>query len=98
MKRLLSEPGDSMQEIVHFHDDGKGTVTVETREDCTALVEHAKAMRDEPVGKDMKLAAYIPEYVMDQAFKEGWANDMKAWKKWLNDPDNAAFRVWPGRM
>jgi hypothetical protein len=32
------------------------------------------------------------------AQREGWADDMVKWKAFLNDPDNKAFRIWPGRL
>jgi hypothetical protein len=34
--------------------------------------------------------------VAEKAIRENW--DDSDWKKWLNDPDNAAFRIWPGRV
>jgi hypothetical protein len=43
-----------------------------------------------------KLLARVPMTVMEQSIHEQW--DDNDWKKWLNDPDNAAFRVWQGRV
>jgi hypothetical protein len=34
--------------------------------------------------------------VAEQAIREQW--DDNDWKRGLNDPDNAAFRIWPGRV
>ena len=45
----------------------------------------------------MKLIARgVPLFVWEQSEREGW--DEKRWARWLNDPDNAAFRVWRGRV
>jgi hypothetical protein len=45
----------------------------------------------------MKLIARgVPLFVYEQSEREGW--DEKRWAQWLNDPDNAAFRVWKGSV
>lgn len=43
-----------------------------------------------------KVVARVPMTVMEQSIHEQW--DEAKWKQWLNDPDNAAFRVWQGRV
>lgn len=43
-----------------------------------------------------KLVARVPMTVMEQSIHEQW--DEGDWKRWLNDPDNAAFRIWQGRV
>jgi len=67
-----------------------------------ALRESAKALRDlndhEPLHKDMRLAAIIPEDVLQRSYQEGWFNDRRAWKRWANDPDHRDFRVWEGQL
>lgn len=93
-KRLLSKEG-RVTEIAHLDGDD---LHIETREDCTPLVEAAKILSDEPPGKDFRLAAIIPNEVYNQAFREGWLHDKAQWKKWMNDPANVRFRVWKGRM
>jgi hypothetical protein len=45
----------------------------------------------------MKLVARgVPVAVYEQSVREEW--DEKRWARWLNDPDNAAFRVWRGAV
>lgn len=45
----------------------------------------------------MKLVARgVPLFVWEQSEREQWTE--KDWAKWLNDPDNAAFRVWRGSV
>ncbi len=61
-------------------------------------MESVKRERDRPVGKEWRLVAQVPMIFFDKAVKEGWVHDRAAWWKWLNDPDHAAFRVWPGRI
>lgn len=43
-----------------------------------------------------KLVARVPMTIYEQSIHEGWDEDK--WKQWLNDPDNAAFRVWEGKV
>jgi hypothetical protein len=85
--------------VEHFHYDFADEVgrIVET-EDCGPITEAAKVMADQPPGKDFRHVAYVPTHVMDRAFREGWFNDPAAWKRWLNDPDNRAFRTGSGRV
>jgi hypothetical protein len=49
-------------------------------------------------GKDFRHVAEVPLVVYQQACREGWASDMKAWKKWLNNSDNKVFRTWQGKL
>lgn len=81
-----------------YHELDDGIIAVETRQDVSNIVDLAKAARDIPPDREFRLTAFVPDAVMDKAYNEGWFHDAKAWKKWLNNPDNAAFRVWEGRV
>jgi hypothetical protein len=81
--------------IMHEHE---GKHLIESRQDCDHIVEAAKILSDVEPGKDFRHAAFIPETVINQAMVEGWFHDKAAWKKWANDPNNAAFRTWKGRL
>jgi len=93
---LLDLLPDARKKLV-YHEEG-GRTFIETRQDVTHIIEAAKIMADEKPGKDFRHAAYIPEAVMDRAFNEGWFHDPKAWKRWANDPANAQYRTWNGRL
>ena len=81
--------------IMHEHE---GKHLVESRQDCTHIVEAAKILSEQAPGKDFRLAAVIPETVLNQAMLEGWFHDKARWRQWANDPDNRAFRVTQGRL
>ena len=49
-------------------------------------------------GKDFRHVAEVPIIIYNKAVREGWVNDPKAWKKWLNNPDNKLFRTWKGKV
>tara|TARA_R100000963_G_scaffold33830_1_gene26475 strand:+ start:454 stop:747 length:294 start_codon:yes stop_codon:yes gene_type:complete len=69
-----------------------------TAQNVRPVIEHARALRELEPGKTFRHAAEIPKVIWNKALREGWHNDKKAWKRWLNDPDNKAFRVWQGRI
>ena len=69
-----------------------------TAQNVRPVIEHARALRELEPGKTFRHAAEIPKVIWNKALREGWHNDKKAWKRWLNDPDNKAFRVWQGKI
>ena len=75
-----------------------GKVVMYKWEDCEPIIEAAKRMSEETPGKDFRHAAFIPDWVYDKAFREGWHNDPKAWKKWANSREAKPFRTWPGKL
>jgi len=81
-----------------WEDDEPHTVHVYTEQDMTQTIENNKIMRElHPRRSTNKvLARGVPVSVAERAMREDW--DDNDWKRWLNDPDNAAFRVWPGRV
>lgn len=68
-----------------------------TEVEMDSVLESVKRDRDNiRPGSTNKLVARVPMTIMEQSIHEQW--DEADWKKWLNDPDNAAFRVWQGRV
>lgn len=69
-----------------------------TELDMDQIIEGIKRDRELLVkpGSMNKLAARAPMTVMERSIHEQW--DDADWKKWLNDPDNDAFRIWRGRV
>jgi hypothetical protein len=59
------------------------------------------AQRNRELGEEQKgsmklIARGVPAFVYEQSVREEW--DEARWARWLNDPDNAAFRVWRGTV
>lgn len=81
-----------------WDDDDPATVHVHTQQDMAEIIEENKAMRElHPARSTNKLLARgVPITVAEQAIREQW--DAKQWARWLDDPDNRVFRVWPGRV
>jgi hypothetical protein len=74
-----------------------GVVRVFTEVEMDGVLEGIKRDREAlRPGSTNKLLARAPLTVVERSIHEQW--DDGDWKKWLNDPDNACFRVWPGRV
>lgn len=68
-------------------------------QDVTDLVKQNRIdEEDHKSGGDLKFAARIPLAIWNDLQAKGIAQDPEALKKWLNDPENKAFRVWRGRL
>lgn len=97
-KRLFAKY-NGLTEYAHFDPMKPNDLIIETvQENLGEIVEQAKIMAERPVGNEWRHIGYIPDIVMHQAAVEGWDTDKTAWRKWLNDPDNAYFRTWKGRV
>ena len=78
-------------------------VTVHTAQNLDQVTDLAAQMREEHkvvghrLSRNLVPIAEIPMIEYERAFREGWVDDPKAWKKWLNDPRNKAFRITDGR-
>ena len=55
-------------------------------------------MGEQTPGKEMRHIAEIPLVIYQKGLREGWINDKKKLKQWLNNPDNRMFRTWKGRV
>lgn len=89
-----------------FHHDGEN-ITFETINDFTDLVEANKASMnvfDERARfkNDLNRVASIPLEILFELKRKGVLGDnfmvldQKAFKRWINDSDNKAFRTRPG--
>ena len=91
-------------ETVHF-DNSEEKFVRQRVQDIEPVLDHVKDMRDikgNQVGSEFKHAASVPLVVV-----EAWLNvkglQMSDFKgavvnDFLNDPNNSAFRIWPGRV
>lgn len=79
-------------------DDRPGIIRVYTEADMTELVDNNRRLEEVLAGSKStnKLVARVPMTVYEKSILEDW--DESDWTKWLNDPDNQAFRVWRGRV
>lgn len=87
-----------IKEYQHVDPMKPGDLIIETVQDCQPILDYVKRERDAPVGKEWRKVASVPMCFFDKAAKEGWLHDRAKWHRFLNDPDNAGFRVWRGNI
>lgn len=88
--------GGAIQRAIHTDPDDPYRFTTETSINLPdAFFARNRALAEDQKGHT-KLVARVPATIYEQSLIEGW--DDAKWTQWLNDPDNAAFRVWPGRL
>jgi len=97
IKKVYVDDG-AIKRTMIWEDYAPQMVHVYTEADMTQTLENNKVMRElHPTRSNNKLIARgVPITVAEQAIREQW--DDNDWRKWLNDPDNAAYRIWPGRV
>ncbi len=75
---------------------------IATEQNVEDLVEQNKAISNEITSLDrhgeMRRVASIPLNVYMELREKGIVQDQKAFKRWLNDPDNRFFRTSPGKV
>ena len=97
---------DYRQQVVHA--DGDGGIIIETKQDITEILESNNQIREadkERRGhlKELHHVARIPFTVIDDLNKKGVMRgftilDDVAFAKWLNDSDNAQWKVYRGNI
>jgi len=97
IKRVYRNDGAVKRTFI-WEDDQPEIIRVYTEQDMTQTIENNKVMRElHPRYSTNKLVARgVPVSVAEKALREQW--DQRDWAKWLDDSDNAAFRVWTGRV
>lgn len=95
-RKTVYRDSDGVKRTLVTEDDTPGVIRVYTEQDLTSVVETNKKLRElHPQRSTNKLLARgIPMAVYEQSIHEDW--DDNRWKRWLNDPDNAAFRIAGG--
>ena len=97
---------DYRQQVVHA--DGDGGIIIETKQDITEILESNNHIREADKArlgnlKELHHVARIPFTVIDDLNKKGIMRgftilDDVAFAKWLNDSDNAHFKVYRGTI
>lgn|SRR5690606_22955840 len=89
---------DGVRRKAVVDEDSPYQLGVYTEVDMDEVLETIKRDREAPRDRRSanRLVARVPLTVVEQSIHEQWDDD--DWKKWLNDPDNACFRIWPGRV
>jgi len=96
--RLVYKNEDGVRRTFITDTDNPHQLVVKTEVVMDGVIETNKIMRElHPTKSTNKLVARgVPLTVYERSVHEGW--DDKDWDRWLNDSDNAVFRVWEGRV
>jgi hypothetical protein len=97
-RKIVYVDDGTVKRTMVWEDDDPLTIRVYTEQDLTQAIENNKILRElHPRRSTNKLVARgVPISVAEKAMLEQW--DEQDWARWLDDPDNAAFRVWQGRV
>ena len=85
-----------------FYDEVEDKLHIQSTQDTAPILAINKVERnafDEKYNSDIKhpdgwqRVASIPNIIVDKLMQEGRWGDREAMKKWLNDPNNIAFRT-----
>jgi hypothetical protein len=88
---------DGVRRTLHWRDDDPDSFAINTEVDVSQLVKHnAEIEALLPQRATNKLVARVPLTIYEQSIREDWDEDQ--WKHWLNDSDNAMFRIWKGKV
>lgn len=99
--RIISDDSASTGIVTKFHYDAdKDEAVIQKTQDVSSIIEANKVefnAAPERFGEFTKVGS-IPLSVYYELERKGILNDQKAMAKWLNDPDNRAFRTRPGTI
>jgi hypothetical protein len=100
-KRILNDDSATTGIVTSFHYDAdKDEAIIQKTQDVSSIIEANKAefnAAPERWGEWSKVGS-IPLSVYYELERKGILQDQKALAKWLNDPDNRAFRTRPGTI
>lgn len=99
-KRLITD--DALTGIKTYleYDGTDDNAVIRKEQDVTGIVESNRAAFDGAPKRwgDMTHVGRIPLTVYYELERKGILNDQDALRKWLNDPENAMWRVRPGTI
>lgn len=97
-RKVIYRNEDGVRRTMIWEDTDPYTVHVQTQQDLTQAIRNNKLLQEQhPRRSTNKLVARgVPISVAEKAMLEQW--DEQDWARWLDDADNAAFRVWQGRV
>lgn len=100
MRKVLDHDPNTGISHVFYYDDVTDEATITAEQDVDDVVEFNKQQFNEQHGRwgEFTKVASLPLVVYHDLQKKGVLDDRKAFKRWLNDPDNRFFRTRPGHV
>jgi hypothetical protein len=99
-KRLINDDAFTGVKTYFNYDADKDEAVISKEQDVSAIIEANKAEFNAAPARwgEWTKVGSIPISVYYELERQGILNDQKAMAKWLNDPDNRAFRTRPGTI
>ena len=95
-RRYSAENGVIRTSIVD--DDKPDSITIRTSQDLEPILDGIARDREiMPHGMN-KLAARLPMVIVENLIERGIYGDEDAFKRWLNGPEAAPWRIWRGQL
>ena len=90
---------DGVTTAVHT-EDGDGTFHITKQQDVQPTLDYTKYLREQPVDRknEVRHVAEIPPVLAASLSRSGILHDKKRLLKWLDQPENSAFKTWEGHL
>jgi len=90
---------DGVTTAVHT-ENGDGTFHITKQQDVQPTLDYTKYLREQPVDRknEVRHVAEIPPVLAAALSKSGILHDKKRLLKWLDKPENSAFKTWEGHL
>jgi len=81
-------------------EDGDGTFHITKKQNVQSTLDYTKFLREQPVNRksDDRHVAEIPPVLAAKLIRDGILYDSKRLLKWLDKPENRAFKTWEGTV
>ena len=100
MKRVIDYDPQTGISHVLYHDESEGVSRYVAEQDTSSLLDFNRKLANEAGKKfgEWAKVASLPMALFMDLKKKGILDDAKAFKRWLNEPDNRFFRTHEGRL
>jgi hypothetical protein len=98
MGSMVYSDADGVQRTLLWDEEQPGVFQTKTTMDLEQIIDNNAILAAEHPTRlgGNKYVARVPLTIYEQSIHEDW--DENDWKRWLNDPQNAPFRIWKGRV
>lgn len=95
-RRQVYRNGYGIRRELVWNDNGE--VVFNTDQDVEPVLESIARDRETMRHGTNKVAARLPAIEVEKLTRRGIYNDPDAFKKWLNGPEAAEWRIWRGNL
>ena len=89
---------DGVTRDLIYDTDRPFSLTVHTRQDVGPILDGIHRDRELPQRGTNRHVARLPMFVVEDLMHRGIYDDEDAFKKWLNGPEAAPWRIWRGAV